>query len=175
MHDVARGPTEEGFLGLLNKTSRAAAYLASASTFALMMIIVLDVVMRAFRHPIPGAFEFTEAILPIAVFLAFAYTEATGGNVRVTMLAERLPPRARAVLDVFVYAIGAVGFALLTWKTFEFAAASFDIREEAPGIVSFPVYPTKFAIALGCFLITLQFVARMASRVVQLITWKREG
>lgn len=170
------GKTGGGVASTMHTVNRFLALVAGGLTFLLMLVVVGDVAGRyVLRRPIPAALEITEILLPLIVFLAIAYTEAVGGNIRVIMLKDRLSLRKQVVLDVLAYALGLLVFSLVTWKTFAYAWSSWGVREVAQGIISLPVYPTKFGIALGSFLISLEFLTGLVSKMARLIAWKTEG
>ncbi len=175
MEQASVVPRGNKLVEALNRVSYVLALAAGGFTMFLMLVIVGDVIMRMLGRPIPGALEISEGVLPIAVFLAVAYTEATGGNIRVTMFTDRLSAKKRVAVDVLVYALATGTFALVTWQTSRYAWSAWELGEVAGGVVPFPISPTKFVIALGSFLLTLQFLAGLASRVTALITRKREG
>ena len=61
-----------------------------------MFFVGAEVIMRyAFNAPIAGHLEGSELLLPVIVFLAISYTQATRGHVGMDLLLDMLAPRAR--------------------------------------------------------------------------------
>ena len=61
-----------------------------------MVFVGAEVLMRyGFNAPIPGHLEGSELLLPIIVFLALSYTQATHRHVGMDLLLDVLPPGAR--------------------------------------------------------------------------------
>ena len=80
---------------LLKGCETAMLYISSLSTFVLMLLTTADAGGRyLFNRPITGAYEITTNYLMIAaVFMALTFGYREGAYIRVTFLADRLPPR----------------------------------------------------------------------------------
>lgn len=146
---VTRGYT--GLLGWLHA-------IAAVFVFLLMLVISADVLGRyVFNQPLQGAYELSESLLVFVVFMGFAYTQHEKGNIRVQMVSSRLPARWRPLLDFLAHALGLAIFALITYETGRHAGAAWLEGERSAGIVHVPLYPARFAVAVGCFFLSLQF------------------
>ena len=140
-----------GVLGWLNA-------IAAVFVFLLMLVISADVLGRyVFNQPLQGAFELSESLLVFVVFMGFAYTQHEKGNIRVQMVSSRLPARWRPLLDFVAHALGLAIFALITYEAGRYAMNAWLEGERSAGIVHVPLYPARFAVAVGCFFLALQF------------------
>ena len=142
------GPALAGGIGRIQVITG----LVSAGLIWLMMfMIVADIILRAaFNIPLPSTVEISESAMVFIAFLAFGYTEATGGHIRVDILASRLPERAASWLNIL--------FSLILWDTGQQAIESWHVREFMTGLLPLPVYPAKFMVPLGCALLIVQFL-----------------
>lgn len=78
-----------------------------------MLFVCAEVVMRyGFNSPIPGHLEGSELLMPLIVFFALSYTQATNGHVGMDLLLANLPARPRRLatmgtllLSIFVCAV----------------------------------------------------------------------
>lgn len=131
----------------------------------MMALIFVDVIGRyAFNRPLPGVYEFTEDILMVAiVFLAIAAAE----HVRVRVVIERLRGRARQIVELLDLLIPIGLIALMTWQTGVMAGFSWKTREATEAIIAYPIYPSRFIVALGLFLLLLILVASFVKTVKQ--------
>lgn len=146
---LTRGYT--GLLGGLN-------VVAAIFIFILMLLVSADVVGRyVFNRPLYGTFEIAESLLVFIVFLGFAYTQHEKGNIRVQVLANRLPLRVRSLLDVVAHALGLAIFALITYEAGRHAIEAWRIGEESVGMVRIPLWPSRFAVPVGSFFLAIQF------------------
>src|SRR3546814_16349152 len=74
-------------------------------------------------------------------FLGLAYTLRTGGHVRVSLVAEQLPPKAAWLLDIVATLVAIWFSAFISYAMVQFAWASY-----AGGSVSFTATATPLAI-----------------------------
>ena len=133
--------------------------IAGVITFAMMALVTVNVVSRyAFNRPIAGAFELTEGALPIIIFLSLALTQYHGGHIRVTLLTDRLGPAIGRAAMVIAMLAGAVLFAWAAWAGWLAAAKSLTIGEIERGSIRYPIWPIKYAVCFGMFLLSLQYL-----------------
>jgi TRAP-type C4-dicarboxylate transport system permease small subunit len=123
-------------------------YGSRAVIAALMFLIVINVIMRAFGSPIRGTLEFVEFLNATVIGLALANCGAKGGHISVTFLYERLGKIARLINDVVVD-LAVIGFlGLCSYRLYVYGSSM-----QALGQVSLttqtPYYPFVFAIAIG--------------------------
>ncbi|MCD1619337.1 TRAP transporter small permease [Salipiger manganoxidans] len=134
-------------------------WVAGAATFAMMCIVVANVVTRyTLNSPIAGTLELTEGALPLIIFLSLALTQFHGGHIRVTLLTDRLPHGLARALSVIAMLAGAVLFGWAAWAGWLSAEKSFAIGEMKRGSIRYPVWPIKYAVSFGMALLTLQFL-----------------
>jgi len=133
--------------------------IAGALTFAVMCLVVANVIMRYFFNaPIAGTLELTESALPLMIFLSLALTQYRGGHIKVVLLTQHLPEGAARLLKVVAMLLGAALFAWAAWAGWGMAMKSFAIGELERGSIRFPVWPIKFAVFFGLTLLALQFL-----------------
>ena len=131
--------------------------LAGASLLAMTLLGAVDIIgTKFFNRPVPGAYEATEALLVLIVFLALAHAQASRQHIAVDLVVDRLGSTARHVLRVFAQALTLSVFAVMAWQGWILGLRSLRIREYASGIIPFPVYPSKLALAVGASLMVLQ-------------------
>lgn len=134
-------------------------WLAGASLLLMMLIGAIDIVgTKVFNRPLAGTFEATEALMVLGVFLALAQTQRRHQHIAVELVTTRLGSGPRQALDLLAQLLTFGIFGLVAWQGWVLGLASLEIREYAPGIVQFPVYPSKLALAVGATLTVLQSV-----------------
>ncbi|MEM1316089.1 MAG: TRAP transporter small permease [Pseudomonadota bacterium] len=133
--------------------------LSGVATIAMIALVLPDVILRKFfSATIPGASEANILLLVIMVYLGLAGAQARGAHFRVTLLTDRLPEGVVRGLEALMLLLALGGFGLLAWMTTENAAASFARGEASFGVIAFPLWPGRMAVALGLWLLCLQFV-----------------
>lgn len=116
-----------------------------------------------FGRPIPGAYELTEALMVVIVFLAVGYLQTEGGNISVDIFPRRLGRRGQKIHAVLTELLALLFFGLLAWQGWLFAFESVNINEQSAGLIRFPLWPSKFALAAGATLVVLCSVVRLAN------------
>lgn len=138
--------------------------LALAGTSVLLMTVLggADILSTALlRQPIPGVYEATETLMVLVIFLSLGYLQLNEGNIVVDIIPSRLGVRSKRVLAAISHLVSLAFFSLLTWQAWLLAWASWSIREYSVGLVAFPIYPSKFAVALGAGLTVLCCAGRL--------------
>ena len=154
---------------VVGRLSTVLAMFAAACGAAMMMLISMDVFNRvATGSSIRGAFEAVEMLLVLMVFLGIAYAERSGAHVRVRLFTARMPPRIAEMTRLFgnLIALGIVAF--MAYQTGLAAQRSVASGEFRMGLVSFPIWPGRIAVATGLALLTLEFgltVGRAVERI----------
>lgn len=90
---------------------------AAALAALMMAVIFVNVVMRyLLARPLHGAFEATEIGMGLIVFFALPKMIRAGGNIRVTILFDRLPPGARRRAGCATDLLGAAICGFVAWR-----------------------------------------------------------
>ncbi|MFV0299022.1 MAG: TRAP transporter small permease subunit, partial [Hyphomicrobiaceae bacterium] len=129
------------------------------ATLMIVLSIVADVGGRAlFNSPVHGATEFSELLLVILVFTGLAAAQYNRQNFALDVLTRYLPDRAQSAIEHLGYLLCLVIVVLLAWLSTKQAINSFHRGETGFGIVPFPIWPARFVLAIGLWLLGLQFV-----------------
>lgn len=90
-----------------------------AALFLLIMMAVtfIDVIGRyVFSSPLPGAFELTEVLLGLIIFVGLPLATLRQEHVTVDLLTGRASPRLRMLLSRLAQAMTAVVLGMLAWR-----------------------------------------------------------
>lgn len=152
----------------VSKTSSLANSVSLAFIFLVMFLITADILGRSlFNSPVPGTYNITESLMVFIVFLAMANTEARRQNIRIQVFTNHFSPVVQKILNIIVCLSGAFFCGLIVWRTWPVAVESWSIREYMTGQVSLPLYPSKFMVPIGMFLLMVQFLADFVSSIVR--------
>lgn len=142
------------------------AQISSILLFLLVFLITLDVIGRyVFDSPIPGTFEITEVMMVFIVFLAFAYTEMNDENIRIQLIEKYISDRQKAVLDLLAYLLGLLIYGVICWQAWSQAWGAVEIDQRMSGLLRLPLWPGKFIVIIGSFLLTMQFIIGIITRI----------
>jgi TRAP-type C4-dicarboxylate transport system permease small subunit len=152
---------QPGWITSIRTLGRQTALFRSVVTGLIMMGIVADVARRAVTgRSIPGMIELVETFMAIEVFLGLAHAEATAVHVRMSLATNVMPFPVRRVvksLGMFVCMVGSVWFA---WASTFRAIEATAVGEVKPGLLRFPVWPARWAIAIGFAVLAFEYLAR---------------
>ncbi|WP_349368625.1 TRAP transporter small permease subunit [Salinarimonas sp.] len=107
--------------------------------------------------------EISGYLFAAASFLALAATLRSGAHIRVTMLLDNLPARARSVVEAATLAFGALASAFGTWYVGAYALESLRFGEVSPGLVRVPLVWPQAAMAAGAALLTIAFLDELVT------------
>lgn len=138
-----------------------AEWLALAGGFVIVVLMGMeaaDALGRKTFGALPGALEFSEALMVPAVFLPLMFVQMKREHVFVSVATLGLPLRTQAFLDGVAALIGVLIFAFLTWLGLVKALDAFAVLEYRVAIISVPIWPFRWIIPLGTALLVLQLV-----------------
>lgn len=104
---------------LADRLISLSALIGSVALIVEVVIILADVVGRAFDAPLVGAQDISQMSMLILVFGAMAICDKTGGNIAVDVFEAAFPRWLNHSIDVFSALIGAVIFVLIAYAMYE--------------------------------------------------------
>jgi TRAP-type mannitol/chloroaromatic compound transport system permease small subunit len=156
--------------GALARGWRALGLGANAALLVIMLGVSADAVLRyTLNRPVTGTLEGVELLLVFAVFAGLARTQAERGHIAVGLLTEHLTGRPRAALAALASVLALMLFVAVTWATGGMAVRSWQMGEYSPGLIAFPLFPSRFLVALGSFFLCLQLLVELACAVRDLV------
>lgn len=165
--------------GFRNKVSSVADYylrilrgltLASGIAIMIMMLYITgDVIGRyLFLNPLPASFEISQMIMVFISFWALAYVQARGEHLRLEFFSRLFPPRGQALLNILASLIGIFIFAIITWQATDWGVKGLLSGEYEQGYWRFPLGPPRLVLALGAFIVIIQFFVDLIRQIRQL-------
>jgi TRAP-type transport system small permease protein len=132
---------------MFDRALRLLALGAGVALLGLLGLVIFDVVMRyVLRLPFLGAYEMSELLMVLIVFLALPYCAATGGHVAVDVLAPILDRPGFRWLNVLTHLAGALLMAVIAWQGMLYAFGS-AARGEATNMLGIPKQPFELVTA----------------------------
>ena len=134
----------------------------------LMFLGAGDVIGRyVFNKPIPGTMEMSEVMMAGMVFLSWAYTQRTGGHVRVELFISRYSARARALASFVTLLLALFVFSAIIWQSSVIAMKCLQ-EQRILRIVEIPVSPFYFLVPIGAFFLCLEFIIQLIHLIPQM-------
>jgi TRAP-type C4-dicarboxylate transport system permease small subunit len=129
---------------------RLLAVLSALSMLAAFGAVVAQVAARKLGVDWPGLDAYAGYSIAAALFLALPQTLRRGDHIRVTLLLQRLPARAR---NAFEYGCLAVAFGLAAYVAFyasRLVWVSYATHDVSQGLDATPLWIPQLSMALGC-------------------------
>ena len=154
----------------LDRLFEGAGYLAGL----FMIGTLLAVLSSIFGRFIPalelhGADAYAGYCMAASAFLAMASTLRRGEHIRVTLLINRLSPRAHRWLDIFCHVLALAVSGALAWFSIRLVHQSLAFNDISTGLDATPLWIPQLGMALGTTLFALAFTADL----VDLITGRK--
>jgi len=158
MNNISRAL--EKFSGLLK-------IIGATALTTMMLLTVVDVIGRFFKHPIFGSVELVGFLATIVVAAALPYTYKVEGHVGVEILVRLLSEKTQLIIDLFTRTLSLVLFCLVTWQMFLYAK---DIREtgEVSMNLEFPIYYIIYLLAFGSLVFSVTIIEVIIKDIQQL-------
>jgi TRAP-type C4-dicarboxylate transport system permease small subunit len=148
------------FLDRLYAASGAAAAVCLAS---IAVVMLLQAGMREAGMLFRGADDIVAWLCAGSAFLALGYTFRHGELVRVGLLVERLPPRARRPVELVTLAFALVIVGYILYAAARFVYESWQFEEVAQGLIQIPIWLPQMSFVAGALVF---FVAVLDELVV---------
>jgi TRAP-type C4-dicarboxylate transport system permease small subunit len=160
---------------LIDRIIQLSALFAGICLFFMMIIGAADVISsKFFNFPIPGAFEFTETLMIGGTFMAIALTQSNRMHIAVDLFTSRLVPSKQTKLALINYILTMFFFFIIAWQGWVYGLHSLKIGEYESGLIRFPVYPAKLALALGASVMVLQCLKDFIETLIKLFGKSRK-
>lgn len=151
----------------LNKFSGYLKFIGAVAITAMMLLTVVDVIGRFFKHPIFGSVELVGFLATIIVAAALPYTYKVDGHVGVEILVRLLSKKTQLIIDLFTRTLSLFLFCLVTWQMFVYAK---DIHEtgEVSMNLEFPIYYIIYLLAFGLLIFSITIIETIFEDITKL-------
>lgn len=152
----------ENYLRFTDWLNARFAWIVAFLIVPMLCIMIWEIVMRYFFNaPSLWAYEISLFLYGGYIVLGGAYTHLAGGHVNVDIIWGRLPPRARAMLDVFTSAFAFLFLGVLFWVSLKMTINSWQIGETTMSHWKPIYYPLRTTLPVGCLLFLMQVLAKL--------------
>ncbi|PMR67549.1 TRAP transporter small permease subunit [Halomonas heilongjiangensis] len=162
-HDIAaRGGPLGGYIRLMDRLSRATAYLAGLLFIAGVVVICHMVFVRyVLGMSSSWQTEFTVFSVTAAMLLGSPYVLMTGGHVAITILPDALGGIGRKLMLLVASLIGLGFCAALAYASWIYVWEAWEGGWTTGTVWNPPLWPALLPMAVGTTLLTLQYIAEI--------------
>ncbi|MBU1345011.1 MAG: TRAP transporter small permease [Proteobacteria bacterium] len=155
------------FSKALDKFSSLLKIIGAIALTIMMLLTVVDVIGRFFKHPIFGSVELVGFLATIVVATALPYTYKVDGHVGVEILVRLMSEKAQLIFDLFTRTLSLILFCLVTWQMFLYAM---DIQKtgEVSMNLEFPIYYIIYLLAFGLLIFSVTILESIFKNIQQL-------
>ncbi len=145
---------------LNDRITRFFLVLAAVLAFLLCFLVVADVIGRgAFNHPVKGTTEIVSLSIVIICFLQAGFAIRSGGMLNVDMFVSKGSARTQSVMACIAALAGLLFFGIICYGSIDGAIHAWTSNEfEGEGALRVPVWPARFIVVLGCFLVCVSYL-----------------
>lgn len=138
----------------ITRASEKLNYCAGIMLGLMMLTTCIDVVLRFFRHPIPGTYELVGFFASLAIAFSLSGTSLGKGHIAVEYLVDKLPLKYQKKIERINCFISSLIFMVITLETFKYSIELFTSKEVSMTL-SIPLYPFAAGLSLGCAMVSL--------------------
>lgn len=150
---------------ILDAVHAAMMVLGVVTLVAVCGVIVVNVALRAAGGSgIRGNIEIVEVLIAIAAFLVIGATQRERQHVSITALTAAASTKVQDRVTRIGIAIALFYAAFAAWECLSIAITSFSRGEARWGIVSVPVWPARFVVAIGYAVLALELMRQLLTR-----------
>ena len=155
----------------IDRVSVGVGTLAAYTMLILLVTSSIEIVCRYFfNNPTTWAYEFGQMTFGCYFLLAGAMTLKNREHVGMDIFIDKLSPRKRAAVNSATFVFTALFCIILIWKGWEFAYPSIKKLEHSTSVWGPPIWPYKFMLPFGCFLLFSQAVSNFIKDICFAVT-----
>lgn len=169
-------PEKEFFLfRWIDRISDISGYLSGACIVLAMLVICYAVVLRALGHSTIWQLEMATYLLIFVTFVGGAYGLKNGSHVGVELLTNRLPERARLILQVIAGVLSLVLIVVVAWYAYQMWWEATEKGWTSSSAWNPPLTYPYAILPVGMLLIGLQYLVIIARSVRELTSPREAG
>jgi TRAP-type C4-dicarboxylate transport system permease small subunit len=147
----------KALLGIVPKVTRYMEAIAVAALTFIICLTTLDVIMRAFGHPIIGTYEIVAMCGGIVIGFIAPITAWLRGHVYVDFVIKKFSPPIQNTVNVITRFVGITMFVIVGVNVVK-VGNTFRNAGEVSNSLQLPLYPIAYAMAFSFFVLAVVLV-----------------
>ena len=139
--------------------------LAALCLIAILALIVIQMLARWTGEVFPGAPDYAGYAMAAASFLAFANALNKGSHIRVSIVLNALGTRARWVLEIWCFAIGAAVAWYVSYFTYRMLGFAIKFKDVSQGQDATPLWIPQSAMLIGMIILAIALTDHLVSLI----------
>ena len=137
--------------------------MAALSLIAILFLIVVQMLARWTGEVFPGAPDYAGYAMAAASFLAFASALNKGAHIRVSIVLNMLPRRARWVMEVWCFGIGTAIMWYFVFYAQKFVYWSWKFKDISQGQDKTPLWIPQSLMLIGAVILAIALTDSLLS------------
>jgi len=151
---------------ILESIANIGGYFSGWLVPAMMVLVFVEVFTRyVVRQPLMIADELSAYMLVAISYLAAAYTQKEGGQVRITALVTRLPTRVASWLRLITLSLLFLFALAITHSSYAYMALSFKLGMKSGTWLRVPLQPIQMTVAIGFAILFLVIIVELVRAI----------
>jgi TRAP-type C4-dicarboxylate transport system permease small subunit len=142
----------------LDRLYAASGALAAVCLALIALVMLLQAGMRELGMLLRGADDIVAWLCAASAFLALGHTFRRGELVRVGLVIERLPPRARRATALAALGLTVLFVGYMVYAVLRFVYESWLFSEVAQGLIAIPIWIPQLSFAVGALVLLVAVV-----------------
>ncbi len=136
-------------------------YVSALAVAFMMLITTLEVVARAaFSKSVPGSYEYVSLLFVYLIYLGLAFSQRRDAHITIGIVYDRLPRKARQLIQGTFLLVAFVFFAALTWTSGVSAWSNYVLGDTVLGVIQVTTWWARAGVPVGCAMLALRFLTQ---------------
>ena len=141
--------------------------IGAACLVGMMLLTCVDVVGRAFGHPIFGSVEIVGFLATLAVVMAMPYTHQVQGHIGVEIVVRLFSEKTQTIIGICTGIVSLILFAVVTWRMTVYAN-TMKASGEVSMNLELPEYLVVYVTAVCLLIFTLIILQDLINNIRKL-------
>ena len=160
----------------MQKFEKLLVWIGGGIILVMMMLITVDVFMRyVFNRPLESGIELVQFLFIGVVYFGISFVQAIKGHIRIDFLTQKFPETVNRKLESAGYVIALFIVALIFWTTRAEAWSAYVTGDYSMGIIPYPLWPAKSAVAFGFFLLWIRLLIDFVMHLMKIETKSQDS
>lgn len=151
---------------VLDSLYRGTGALAALGMVGTLVFVATGIVTRPLGHYLRGTDAYAGYMMAACGFLALAYTYKHGEHIRVSLLLDRLGPRARRWAEWLSLLVALAVVGALAWYSLRLAWFSWEFGDRSQGIDATPLWIPQLLMVFGSITFFIALVDDLVLRAL---------
>jgi TRAP-type C4-dicarboxylate transport system permease small subunit len=147
----------KGVLAAVLKINEYMQVISGAALTFIVLLTTVDVILRAFGHPITGTYEVVAMCGGVVIGFVAPITAWRRGHVYVDFVVKKFSKKVQNVVNVITRCVG-IGMFVLVGSNVVKIGNNFKRADEISNSLQLPLYPIAYAVALSFFVLALVLI-----------------